>query len=314
MLSYVLIITAVVLVIGGIVYLIKGGSDETPSLLSRPGEAGGVSGTPVAAKPTELSRVPVPEPLQTRVTDLEQELHALQERTAAKAAADQQTITGLTQENGKFKKQIEQKESESSRLATEVEAMKTKNQAIEALEEEKAAGINQLAKELGEVKDGALSQQTHWQAERERLAVEHTGLLAQAGGYRQEVERLKKDLELMQKINNQKLNEANDMVRLLEAQKSESDRIQEEVLGKQLAQALGKVGELNQERDHLMQARVALEENLGKTRDFNAYLLEKEKVLHYELTKQRAQALGLEKICEDFKIQIDDLTKAAVAN
>ncbi|MBI5415478.1 MAG: hypothetical protein HZA29_01550 [Candidatus Omnitrophica bacterium] len=322
MISYLLMIAAVVVFIGGIVYYIKGLREETPSLLSRPDHGAVVPGTLVAAKPVELSRIPDnTELLQTRVTGLEQELHALQDRAAARAAADQQAIAGLTQENGKFKKQIEQRESESGRLAAQVEEMRLLCDRLKAEEDAKIQDFRQeitrmdlLTKELGEARDGALNQQTHWQAEREQLTAEHANLLAQAGEHERQMQRLQKDIELMQKVNNQKLNEASDMARLLEAQKSESDRIQEEVLGKQLAQALEKVGEFNQERDHLIQARVALEQNLGKTRDFNAYLLEKEKVLQYELTKQRAQALGLEKICEDFKIQIDDLTKAAVAN
>jgi chromosome segregation ATPase len=40
-----------------------------------------------------------------------------------------------------------------------------------------------------------------------------------------------------------------------------------------------------------------------------AHLLEKENVMQYELSKSKAQAMGLEKLCEEFKGQIENITK-----
>ncbi|MDP2654769.1 MAG: hypothetical protein Q8Q08_12185 [Candidatus Omnitrophota bacterium] len=48
-----------------------------------------------------------------------------------------------------------------------------------------------------------------------------------------------------------------------------------------------------------------LEEEVRKLKEFNARLLEKEKMIQSELTKSRAQAMGLQKMCEQFKVQLE---------
>jgi hypothetical protein len=74
------------------------------------------------------------------------------------------------------------------------------------------------------------------------------------------------------------------------------------------------VGEFKKEREQLLQAHNGLEQDFTKIKDMNTYLLEKEKLLQYELIKERAQSLGLERICEDFKVQIDETAKSGVTN
>ena len=69
---------------------------------------------------------------------------------------------------------------------------------------------------------------------------------------------------------------------------------------------------LKKEKEELTQREAELIRNLQKLKEFNAYLLEKENILEYELAKNRAQALGLEKICEDFKIQLDRVDQTLV--
>ena len=147
-----------------------------------------------------------------------------------------------------------------------------------------------------------------------RLKAENQSLLEQGQESQKQIERLRGNIELMQKINNQKLNEANEAMHRLEIQRSESDRIQQEFLDKQLSHALAEVGEFKKEREQLLQAHDGLERDFTKIKDMNTYLLEKEKLLQYELTKERAQSLGLERICEDFKIQIDEMAKSGVTN
>lgn len=52
-------------------------------------------------------------------------------------------------------------------------------------------------------------------------------------------------------------------------------------------------------------AKMELEERNAVLEDQTRQLLEKEKSLNMELTKQRAKILGLETICEDFKLQME---------
>jgi len=59
----------------------------------------------------------------------------------------------------------------------------------------------------------------------------------------------------------------------------------------------------------LLKTNAELEQNSQELNEFNQRLIEKERILLYELTKSKAQSMGLEKICADFKIQIDELSK-----
>lgn len=72
-----------------------------------------------------------------------------------------------------------------------------------------------------------------------------------------------------------------------------------------------KIQALTEERKQILSDISRNEFNYNKLKEFNAHILDKEKMLQYELTKSRAKILGLEKICEDFKVQIEKSDKAA---
>ena len=54
-----------------------------------------------------------------------------------------------------------------------------------------------------------------------------------------------------------------------------------------------------------VQEKADLEKCLQELQKANQYLVDKEKVLTFKLAQSRAQALGLEKICEEFKYQVE---------
>ena len=58
------------------------------------------------------------------------------------------------------------------------------------------------------------------------------------------------------------------------------------------------------------QEKKQLEQHLRQLKDFNTNLLEKEKMIQMELTKSRTQAKGLEKICEEFKRQLEKSSRS----
>ena len=58
------------------------------------------------------------------------------------------------------------------------------------------------------------------------------------------------------------------------------------------------------EQERLVREKEQLERLLAETRDANAFLQEKERVLQFELVKSRTEALGLKKICAGFKAQL----------
>src|SRR3989344_2611960 len=356
MLSYILILAAIALLVGGITFVVTGwlGSPDeaviaiadleefkawtsVPSYKkkSAPDPASESSlAAPVAQKQKIIKGYP------EKIAELESQLRALEETMAGKAAADQDTITRLTYENNKLKKQAEERGAESGRITVGIEAARKayeqllaqegskaeefhKNIARLAQEKEElllkkdaesAAKVSRLESELAAAREADVDRRAQFNATLTRLKAENQGLLEQGQESQKQIERLRANIELMQKINNQKLNEANEAMRILQIQKSESDRIQHELLDKKLADALAEAGGFKKEREQLLQADSGLERDFTKIKDINAYLLEKEKLLQYELAKERAQSLGMERICEDFKIQIDEMAKSGVAN
>ncbi len=356
MISYLLILTALALFVGGITFVITGWSgspDESVVAIADLEEFKAWTAAPFREKknaqesssetPSNAPFVSIQEVLPgypEKIAGLELQLQALEEAMAGKAAADQDRITQLTYENSKLKKQLADRESGFNRLTVEIDAAKKayehllaqegsktedfqKNIARLAREKEELllkkdaesiSKVSQLEAELTAAREADAGRQARFDETLTRLKTENQSLLDQGQESQRQIERLRTNIELMRKINNQKLNEANEAMHRLEIQRSEADRIQQELLDKQLADALAEVDGFKKEREQLLQARNGLEHDFSKIQDLNTYLLEKEKLLHYELTKERAQSLGLERICEDFKIQIDEMAKSGVAN
>lgn len=356
MLSYLLILAALALLVGGIIFVVTGWSgspDDAVVAISDMEEFRTWTAVPsyerkiVQGPPPESpSRPPAtkkeevsPDHLE-KIASMELQLRALEETMAGKAAVDQDTITRLTYENNKLKKQLGERESEFHRLTGEIDAARKAYEQLLAQEGSKAedfqnniarltrekeelllkkdqesiSKVSQLEAELTSLRQADANRQAQFSETLAGVKAENQSLLQQGRESQKQIERLRANIELMQKINNQKLNEANEAMRILQIQKNESDRIQHELLDKKLAEALAEVGEFRKEREQLRQAQEGLECDFTKIKDINAYLLEKEKLLQYELTKERAQSLGLERICEDFKIQIDEMAKSGVAN
>jgi chromosome segregation ATPase len=80
--------------------------------------------------------------------------------------------------------------------------------------------------------------------------------------------------------------------------------VEQEQAGR-IAQFKKALQELELEKSEIADSYKKLQDEYNRVKAFNAQLVEKGKLLQYELTKHRAQALGLEKICEDFRGQID---------
>ena len=93
---------------------------------------------------------------------------------------------------------------------------------------------------------------------------------------------------------------------LLKSQKSGVDQSEFEAIGNRLEGSITAIETLKGENQDLQQSNQNLIDDFKKTRENNAHLVEREKVMEYELTKNRAQTVGLEKICEGFKIQIEN--------
>jgi len=98
---------------------------------------------------------------------------------------------------------------------------------------------------------------------------------------------------------------------LLKSQESGVDKSALDAIGNRLEDSLAAIAALKGENKDLQQFNQDLKDDCKKAQEYNAHLLEKEKVMEFELSKNRAQAVGLEKICEGFKVQIENLTAVA---
>jgi chromosome segregation ATPase len=94
-----------------------------------------------------------------------------------------------------------------------------------------------------------------------------------------------------------------DAKKLLEAKIS----VLEDDFKKQLDDAKAIVHTLTGEKETTQQRTTELEQNLEKLKELNATLIDKAKILQFELNRQRAQATGMERVCTNFKSQLEEL-------
>ena len=304
MVTYCLLIVAFIFFVWGLILIVKGwhGSPEDDIVaLSGLEEITEFQSIPAAAsRPAGSLPVPLKSELEesrVKVSLLEKEITALKEKTVQQAQKDQEEIVRLAAGNDQFQKQISEHRARQDQLEEKITAMQNEKEQLllshELVDDLKSK--NQRLQECCEEGNESLR----------RLEDENRTLLVKAEEKDGQIQDVRKNLELMQKINNQKLNEAHETISLLQVQKQEGDRARENMLNKELSEAMSKLEMLNQEKEDLLRAKIDLEDNLRHIKGVNAHLLEREKILRHELTKNRAQAIGWEKICGDFKTQIE---------
>ena len=100
----------------------------------------------------------------------------------------------------------------------------------------------------------------------------------------------------------------------IKEQRAEASKTEFEALSSKLVESISTIEDLKRENKALQQSNSDLRDEFKRTEELNEHLLKKEKMIQYELTKNRAQALGLEKICEDFRTQIETMAATATAD
>jgi hypothetical protein len=75
----------------------------------------------------------------------------------------------------------------------------------------------------------------------------------------------------------------------------------------ELSQAKDMVGNLANEKNVIAQQVSLLEQDVKKLKELNNTLIDKAKILQYELNRHRAQASGLERVCGNFKVQMEEM-------
>lgn len=312
MISYFLLLVAIIFFVWGLIAIIKGwqGCAEDDSV-------------PISEL-EEMKEWTAGYPFEQRVRDQEkkaasppQEIETIKKEYERLRAEQESQMSDLKERLAQLKRDKEQ-----LLLSREiVDELKAENQRLQEQEETNRSKIGRLEKEVSEAGQAALGHQSQFSEKIGQMQAENQHLLRGLKEKEEQLRQLTVDLELTQKVNNQKLNEAHRAMELLSIQNEESarrraieDSAKQEALNKQLSEAAVSIEQLKRETEEWAAVKAALEERLQKVEAHNSRLVEKENALRHEIVKHRAQTLGLEKICEDFKIQIDEMSKSPIAN
>ena len=257
---------------------------------------------------------------KVQIKDLERNLAFLRSKADQQAQESIKVISELDQSNKKLKEQI--KGSLPNVDVKELEALRHEKISLQEKLNENNSKISELEAALkgleGQDKDKEKNQEiADLVHENQRLKDGLKGITSKIG----EVE---KGFEAFRVQSQEKLSRAHQTVDKLESEINPlKTEIEENVLKiHTLEQELSQKQDLQDERRSLaadavqtdvdseseerwQKEKIFLEQNIHKLKGVNAKLIEKEKVLHLELTKSRAQVLGLEEICEEFKNQTE---------
>jgi chromosome segregation ATPase len=215
------------------------------------------------------------------------------QQSASRGNLNEEHDRSVQDENHRLKNSLDNLTSDNLKLQKKVEAQSEEFQAIEAQKnnlEQKCLALAENEKRLES------TQEAHGVQWRESLEEGQQALVR----VNEEKQGL---LEQCAALNDQKL----ELNQLLEECRSMIIRLKEEVARGLSQSSEGEGDELKKECAEALAARASIEAEMRKLKEYNDFLLKKEKALQYELTKARAQSMGLERITEDLKIKIESI-------
>ena len=197
-------------------------------------------------------------------------------------------------ENEDLKKQLAEQKERFSTLERKIEAMKSDYDKVNNSGSQKVHALEHEVLRLQQEKDKLLTARELL----DELKSKNEVLKQQYDEHQRQESELR---VIISRLESEKID-------LLKMQRAGMDRSELDVMNNRLAGSIATIELLKGENKDLKASYNRLEEAFKKCEDLNAQLAEKERRMQYELVKNRAQALGLEKICEDFKIQIESMT------
>ncbi len=234
--------------------------------------------------------------LQEQIEKLKQNLLIAQNEKQELAFKITTSVNQLTKENRAFAADKAKDAALIEDLQKQVAAFKSQNideltTLVQSLKSENALLLAKIDNQLQEIREKE-SQIEAWQRQKES----HEAAVA---------ERSLEELKTQNRFLQEELREKIERVNALENQLAGFEKDDENRVG-EWRQA---VNRLTEEKNAADTSRIDLERNIVKVKEFNKTLLEKEQMLHYELTKSRAQAMGFEQISQDFKTEIERYNK-----
>ena len=261
-----------------------------------------------------------------RLQPVEAQLFRLQKEKEERTAGYDQTIADLKVKNQLLQSWLEENLTRVKQLENELSLTNRHEQefgresqdTIDHLTQERNMLLKtkaDLESNLTKLKDlnTALSQKE------EMMQYELTKIRAQAISFETEGKSLRLDLEArLKEINNIRTDhktiraerQLEQEAGLLKVRQLEGELLSVRKKSElEISEAHAAIENLQAQKDSLLAAKADLEKDSKKIKEFSANLLQKEDMLQYELTKARAQAMGLEKISEDFKVEIETSLK-----
>lgn len=210
----------------------------------------------------------------------------------------QSALAVLTEENRKIKTKLIDLENACTIIESSFGEFKKQHQLLVQQKQQQLVALN---REIGLAQQQARAARAEKAADVEQLQAENRVLQERARQSQGQVNELSRELESARSRQDQLAQKFQTLQVELQSRHS---ALEQEQAGRivQLKKALQ---ELEQEKSEISDFQKQLQHEYNRVKAFNSQLVEKGKLLQYELTKHRAQALGLEKICEDFRGQID---------
>jgi len=271
-----------------------------------------------------------------KVQGLQEELKALQQKADSQARDALLMIENLQEENRKLAEKATEAPAEDS---GEIQRLLTENQGLSeqlARAQEKIQQTEELVAQSGQDSGAQLaSVQEELRSYTEQAQARIQELEKELSQSRQKIDELSQGGVLKPEDNKKEaalpasdeaINGLQLTIQMLQSQLEEraikianlEDRrnvIEKEAginmqrLEDHIRQSEERIAGLLAEQDAWQKDRAALEASLKKVKEFNGQLLEKDRMIQYELAKSRAQAMGFEKINEDFKTQLEQMYK-----
>lgn len=154
--------------------------------------------------------------------------------------------------------------------------------------------ILQLQQEILLVNKERQIQHKNYEDTVNQIKKENQGLLLEMGRAEQKLKQMQEDFEFLKKTNQQKLEDAQQVISGLQKELNDSEAMRKQF-------------------NEIVHRKTELEAEYQKMKEYNDKYLHREGGLQYEVTKARAQVLGLERICEDFKLQIEEIERSREA-
>lgn len=232
-----------------------------------------------------------------KIDQLEKELVKVRQEREQRLQNHSQEILTLQQGKESFTAAVQEKTIKIHQLEEEIAQIKEKN-------DRRVYEASVVIHHLKEDKESLFAAVQQSQAKIKQLEAQLS--VSQQIGDKQEVDLVGMIDSVKAENESLRIKEKNNQMRIHEL--SNELGVVRETFKLQLAEAQTLIEGLKSDREKLKAVQPELNE-LARLREYVSNLVQKEKLVQFELVRKSAQAIALEKICADFKIKVENFDK-----